>query len=83
MKATERGGYTREELLALASDIGFSDVYYKRVALLDYLLWRTRCKLKMPWVLWFRPAIRAIDSALSRTRIMDSQGISLIFGFDK
>lgn len=82
VKATERGGYTLEELQALTR-VGFYSVHYERVALLDYLLWRTRCKLEQPWVLAFRPLARALDKLLAMTPIMYRHGISLVFGFDK
>lgn len=82
-KATERGGYTRSELEEIKAKLGFSSLYYKRVALLDYLLWRARCKLKAKWLLAFRPAIRWLDGMLAKTPIMEKQGIALIFGFDK
>ena len=82
-EATERGGYTREELERLKVMVGFRSVYYRRTALFDYLLWRARCKLNAPWLLNVRPAIRWIDRMLAKTPIMKTQGISLIFGFDK
>lgn len=82
-KATERGGYTRAELEQLQTTIGFRGIYYKRVALLDYLLWRARCRLDARWVLAFRPAVRWLDLMLTKTPIMESQGIALVFGFDK
>jgi len=82
-KATERGGYTRQELEQLRAELGFRSLYYERVALLDYLLWRARCKLNAPWLLTFRPAIRWLDRLLAKTPIMQSQGIALVCGFDK
>ena len=82
-RATARGGYTRRELERLQVQIGFSSLYYERVALLDYLLWRARCKLNLPRLLDFRPAIRAMDRLLARTPLMRRQGIALVFGFQK
>jgi SAM-dependent methyltransferase len=82
-KATARGGYTREELEQLRRKIGFCSTYYRRVALVDYLLWRARCKFDWVWILGFRPAVRWIDSVLAKTPIMTRQGISLVLGFDK
>ena len=82
-KATERGGYTRKEIEGLQKELGFSRLYYKRVALLDYLLWRARCKLNAPWLLAVRPIVRGLDRLLANTSIMESQGIGLVFGFDK
>jgi SAM-dependent methyltransferase len=81
-KATKRGGYTREELEALRTELGFRDVYYERVALLDYLLWRAHCKFNARWMLALRRPIRWIDRMLARTALMKSQGIALVFGFD-
>jgi SAM-dependent methyltransferase len=82
-KATRRGGYHYEELEQLRAELGFKSLHYRRVALLDYLLWRARCKLDAPWVLAFRPLIRALDWLLSKTPIMQNQGVALVFGFDK
>jgi ubiquinone/menaquinone biosynthesis C-methylase UbiE len=82
-KATERGGYTRQELEQLKMELGFRSLYYRRVALLDYLLWRACCKLSVPWMSAFRPPIRWLDRMLTKTAVMESQGIALVFGFDK
>jgi SAM-dependent methyltransferase len=82
-RATNRGGFTRRELEQVKSAFGFSGLYYERVALLDYLLWRTRVKFNAGWILYLRPAIRGLDRMLKKTSIMNSQGITLIFGFDK
>ncbi len=82
-KATERGGYIQEDLEQLRTELGFKRLHYHRVALLDYLLWRARCKLDTPWVLVFRPLIRALDWIISETPIMRKHGVVLIFGFDK
>lgn len=83
VKATERGGYTRQELAQLQAEIGFGNLYYQRVALFDYLLWRTRCHFNAPRLLAFRPAVRWLDRLLATTPIMERQGIGLVFGFDK
>ena len=82
-KATERGGYSRSELENIKTKLGFSNLYYKRVALLDYVLWRARCKFDAKWLLAFRPAARWLDRILAKTPIMEKQGIALVFGFDK
>ncbi len=82
-KATERGGYTRFELDQLRAKLGFSNLYYKRVALLDYLLWRARCKFEAKWLLTIRPGVRWLDRMLAKTPIMEKQGIALVFGFGK
>ena len=82
-RATERGGYTHEELEQLKTELGFKSLYYRRVAFLDYLLWRAHCKFNARWVLVFRPALRMLDQMLTKASIMDSQGISLVFGFEK
>jgi ubiquinone/menaquinone biosynthesis C-methylase UbiE len=82
-EATERGGYTWEELVQLKRTLGFRSVYYRRTGLLDYLLWRARCKLNAPWLLSLRPATLWTDRMLAKTPIMKTQGISLVFGFDK
>jgi SAM-dependent methyltransferase len=82
-KATDRGGYTRIELEQLKDEVGFRSLCYKRVALFDYLLWRARCKLDLPSLLRFRPAIQWLDRRIVHTRLMQSQGLSLICGFDK
>jgi SAM-dependent methyltransferase len=82
-KATERGGYSRQELEQLQRQVGFGDLYYQRVALLDYLLWRARCHFDARWLLALRPVIRWLDRMLAKTRIMETQGIALVFGFNK
>lgn len=82
-KATNRGGYTRDELDQIRVQLGFKSLYYKRVALFDYLLWRARCKLNAQWLLAFRPTARLVDRLIARTSIMERQGIALVLGFDR
>ena len=82
-RATDRGGYSLDEIESIRSSVGFSSLYYKRVALLDYLLWRAHCNLRIRWILAFRPLMRGTDKLLTKIGVMQTHGIALVLGFGK
>lgn len=83
VKATAKGGYTERELLMLALCVGFPRLFYRRTSFFSYLLWRSRCKLGLAPLWWFRGIARWVDARLVDGWFMRRYGIGLTFGFDK
>jgi len=83
LKATTRGGYTLEETRILCRKLGFRSYHYERIALFDYLVWRGAIRLRFPLLNSLRPFAKLLDRILATSPIMQRQGISLIFGFNK
>lgn len=79
--ATEKGGYTLQEMWSVQKAVGFREVYYKRISIFDYLVWRAYCYLRFPVA--FRKPAQLLDRLLRNTWVMRTQGISLILGFSK